>query len=258
MGQQPGGDERQANIEELITAATEFEEETGSRALADFLATSALATDLDRWDTSQGAVSLMTLHAAKGLEFPVVYIVAVEENILPHARASESREQLEEERRLLFVGITRAQEELYLSYARERSFRGMVSATVPSQFLTELALPVVDRGGSLYESDGWRYRSQALDWLHQSTRSSGRRRSGGGKRNKSKKRGSVAKAESAAGAEQDSGALTLGTRVRHARYGVGYVVAISGQGKLRRVEVSFTRHGKRTFLASKAKLEILP
>ena len=83
-------------------------------------------------------MTLMTLHAAKGLEFPVVFIVALEEGILPHSRANDDSKQLEEERRLLFVGITRAQRELYLSRCRIRTFRGQQQATFPSRFLDEL------------------------------------------------------------------------------------------------------------------------
>src|SRR5262249_13112551 len=89
------------------------------------------------WDENTGAVTLMTVHAAKGLEFPVVFIVALEEGLLPHSRAKDDRAELEEERRLFFVGITRARRELYLSRCRMRSFRGQLQATQPSTFLTD-------------------------------------------------------------------------------------------------------------------------
>ena len=86
----------------------------------------------------------MTLHAAKGLEFPVVFIVGLEQGLLPHSRANESDDELEEERRLLFVGITRAERELYLSHCRVREFRGQRQATIPSRFLAELPEEAID------------------------------------------------------------------------------------------------------------------
>ncbi len=110
--------ERLANIEELITAAKQFAAEEVGRTIGDFLENITLASDLDSWDERQDCVSIMTMHAAKGLEFPVVYMVAVEQGLLPHERSLGRNEEVEEERRLAFVGMTRAKEELYLSLAR--------------------------------------------------------------------------------------------------------------------------------------------
>src|SRR6185369_3233452 len=103
-----------------------------------FLEESALVSDTDAWETETDRVTLMTLHAAKGLEFPVVFIVACEQGLLPHERSRNDDEKLEEERRLLFVGITRAEEELQLSHADYRMFRGIASPTIASPFLMEL------------------------------------------------------------------------------------------------------------------------
>ena len=103
-----------------------------------FLEEACLVNDTDAWEADDDRVTLMTLHAAKGLEFPVVFIVALEEGLLPHERSRENDDQLEEERRLLFVGITRAREELQLSLATYREFRGQRRRTVPSPFLMEL------------------------------------------------------------------------------------------------------------------------
>ena len=132
--------ERLANIEELLTAAEEFDhqhpEETNR--LERFLEQSSLVADTDAWEEQSERLTMMTLHAAKGLEFPVVYIVAVEERLLPHERSMDDMDKLEEERRLLFVGMTRAQEELQLSLAQYRAFRGDRRPTIPSQFLMEL------------------------------------------------------------------------------------------------------------------------
>jgi DNA helicase II / ATP-dependent DNA helicase PcrA len=131
--------ERLANIEELLTAARQFDERNpGDGALEGFLEDACLTNETDAWEAANDRVTLMTLHASKGLEFPVVFIVALEEGLMPHERSRQSDELLEEERRLLFVGITRAREELHLSRAVYRDFRGQRRRTVPSLFLVEL------------------------------------------------------------------------------------------------------------------------
>ncbi|MCS7303554.1 MAG: UvrD-helicase domain-containing protein [Thermoguttaceae bacterium] len=131
--------QRLANIEELLTACREFDEHyTGSTPLEDFLEQTSLVSDTDPWETEQDTVTLMTLHASKGLEFPVVYLIAVEQGLLPHERSRGNLDELEEERRLMFVGMTRAQEELQISYAQYRDFRGQRKLTIPSEFLMEL------------------------------------------------------------------------------------------------------------------------
>jgi len=131
--------ERLANLEELLTAAREFDDRTaGEGRIEQFLEEASLAGETDDWEDQQDRVTLMTLHASKGLEFPVVFLVAVEEGLLPHERSRDQPDQLEEERRLAFVGITRAREELEISRAFYRDFRGQGRMTVPSQFLMEL------------------------------------------------------------------------------------------------------------------------
>ncbi len=142
--------QRLANIEELLTEAREFdqrsvlEENSGTplfearSELEIFLEQAALVSDVDQLDKDADRVSLMTLHAAKGLEFPVAYIIALEEGILPHERSQDDDRQLEEERRLLFVGMTRAREELRISRVERREFRGSFGSSIYSRFLLEL------------------------------------------------------------------------------------------------------------------------
>jgi len=140
------GLERLANVEELVTAARQSDEDLvdaapadeGSDALGGFLETTALVGDADAWDASAERVALMTFHAAKGLEFPVVYLVAMEDGILPHERSLDRPDQLEEERRLVFVGITRARGEVHASAARMRDYRGTRRVSAPSLFLAEM------------------------------------------------------------------------------------------------------------------------
>ncbi|MDJ0554198.1 MAG: DNA helicase PcrA [Microcoleaceae cyanobacterium MO_207.B10] len=138
-------DNRLANLGELCSAVAQFQEDNEDTTLGSFLANASLASDLDNLQDGQEAVSLMTLHSAKGLEFPVVFMVGLEQGLLPHFRSIDDPLSLEEERRLCYVGITRAQEQLFLSYATERrQFWGARDATVPSQFLGELPTDLVN------------------------------------------------------------------------------------------------------------------
>ncbi len=140
------------NLDELLAEAHELDAEDSEQpALERFLEFAALQSDTDRLDSNKDIVTVMTLHAAKGLEFSCVYIIAVEENVLPHSRSKDDPLQLEEERRLLFVGITRAKDQLQLSYAKSRGFSSQGSG-VPSSFLMELPrseMQVLDRTESL-------------------------------------------------------------------------------------------------------------
>jgi DNA helicase-2/ATP-dependent DNA helicase PcrA len=126
------------NIEELINTAAAYDRQADSPSLVDYLQQIALFSDADAYDAASGQVALMTLHAAKGLEFEHVFIIGLETGMLPHERANGSQEELEEERRLFFVGVTRAKTELYVSYVRYRIVRGQLLRAIPSQFLYEL------------------------------------------------------------------------------------------------------------------------
>ncbi len=131
-------DNRIANIYELGNAMVQFQEDNEEPSLEAFLSSAALASDLDNLDEGASKVSLMTLHSAKGLEFPIVYLVGVEQGLLPHSRTLNDPLEMEEERRLCYVGITRAQEQLFLTYTRERRLWGYREPAVPSQFLKEM------------------------------------------------------------------------------------------------------------------------
>jgi DNA helicase-2/ATP-dependent DNA helicase PcrA len=126
------------NVEELLNLVAEFQLECPDGGLGDFLEQVSLISDVDRLDVSQDRVNLMTIHAAKGLEFPVVFIVGLEEGLFPHQLSMESEEALEEERRIFYVGMTRAMKELYLSCSASRRSRGWLQSMRPSRFLTEI------------------------------------------------------------------------------------------------------------------------
>ena len=130
----PQGEARQENVKELLSVAQEYAEE----GLAGFLEEVALVSDLDGTNFDNDAVTLMTLHAAKGLEFPVVFMAGMEESIFPHSRALYDQNEMEEERRLCYVGMTRARQELYMIYASSRMLYGGVQHNPPSRFLSEI------------------------------------------------------------------------------------------------------------------------
>jgi DNA helicase-2/ATP-dependent DNA helicase PcrA len=138
---QQGTDEasdRLSNVQELYNAVLQFEEDNDDRSMIAFLANASLASDLDNLEEEATRVSLMTLHSSKGLEFPIVFLVGLEQGLFPNFRSLEDPASLEEERRLCYVGITRAQERLFLSYARERRLYGNREPASPSLFLAEL------------------------------------------------------------------------------------------------------------------------
>jgi DNA helicase-2/ATP-dependent DNA helicase PcrA len=134
------GKDAAANIEELISAAAVYDKQTETPSLVDYLQQIALFSDADAYNASVERVALMTLHSAKGLEFDNVFIVGVEEGLLPHERSADNENETEEERRLFFVGITRAKVNLFIAFARYRQIRGQTLRTIPSQFLSELGL----------------------------------------------------------------------------------------------------------------------
>ena len=165
------GEERWTNLLELRAHAAEFDELAVPEGLARFLEEVALVSDQDTLEDRPDRVTLITLHAAKGLEFPIVFIVGLEEGLLPHKRALEDERELEEERRLAYVGMTRAKDRLYLVHARHRSTWGVGAAAEASRFLTELPEELLDAersdSGTPFRRGGWGERRGTDDegWL---------------------------------------------------------------------------------------------
>ena len=194
----------------------------------------------------------MTLHAAKGLEFPVAFIVGLEQGLLPHSRSNESDDELEEERRLLFVGITRAERELYLSHCRIREFRGQRQATIPSCFLAELpdeAMSLRDlTGGETPLANPFPARPR-VEWPKSSAKPSEFRMMtasdllGGGPK------------LPALPSDEALGAFLPGTSVMHPQYGIGRIISVDGAGPNRKGKVAFTLGGERTFILAKSPLK---
>jgi len=204
---------RLANIHELYNAVVQFQEENEDSSLEGFLANASLASDLDNLEDGQQAVSLMTLHSAKGLEFPVVFLVGLEQGLFPHNRTIDDPIALEEERRLCYVGITRAQEQLFLAHARERRLYGYREPAVRSQFLDELPEDLI---------------SSTLVKVKQQTPSASTEKS-------SKSSTSTAKSK-----EWKKGDL-----LRHDTFGIGEVTHVFGSGKKVSIAVKFPSLGQK-------------
>lgn len=201
-------EDRVANVEELVNAAAEYDGRNPEGTLMGFLEEVALVSDIDSWDDESKAVTLMTLHSAKGLEFPVVFITGLEDGLLPHQRARTSMEQMEEERRLCYVGITRAQERLFLTYASTRFQFGESSVGRPSRFLEEIPKDAVEK------ADTTRFEARVPS-------------------------ASPPREETSSWDFPSWHELAIGDSVRHATFGDGYVLAVSGYGENRRARIRF-------------------
>jgi len=239
------GEERLANIDELVSAAREFDREHHGASVVDFMEEISLSSSVDRWKDDSGSVTLMTLHAAKGLEFPVVFIVGLEQGLLPHARANEDDSEMEEERRLFFVGITRAESELYLSHCRVREFRGSRQATIPSRFIDELPEEAIRVRDLSEQSTGASYAAPRRPDARPSF-------SGGGFRLTTA--AALGGGPTPVGPADNLSIFQPGVPVMHPQYGMGRIVSIDGAGPDRKGRVAFTLGGERTFVLSKSPL----
>lgn len=235
---------RLENLDELISAVSEYESSTDEPSLQGFLEKVALYSDIDEYSDEEGYLVLMTLHSAKGLEFPVVFMVGMEEGMLPHIRALEDEESedgrsLEEERRLCYVGMTRARELLYFTHARSRGVRGSRLSTEPSRFLFDVPGEYLEGSIRLTSWPG-RERKKARRELQPDTDES-----------------YIESAESEEPEYWDSDAevtLRKGTRVRHPDFGVGVIRRIEGHGEKLKLTIKFDK-GTKKIQAAYAGLE---
>jgi DNA helicase-2/ATP-dependent DNA helicase PcrA len=228
-------EERRRNLQELVNAALQYQEENEEGDLEGFLAGAALASDADSKDTAADRVTLMTLHASKGLEFPVVFLVGLEQGLFPSYRSLDDPAALEEERRLCYVGITRAKERLFLSHASERRlWGGMREPAVPSVFLSELPEALLQ--GDIPRSGGAAIRrEQRLDRLTRVDREESRRVAGGGEAgaptNAVRRRSGVSRN------------WAVGDRLLHSSFGEGTVTHLFGSGEKISIAVKFEGMG---------------
>jgi DNA helicase-2/ATP-dependent DNA helicase PcrA len=281
---------RMENLEELLNSAREYMEQNPQAALADWLDSLTLMSDLDRYESQKG-VTLMTLHAAKGLEFKVVFLVGMEEGILPHAQSQEKSEDLEEERRLCYVGMTRAREMLFCMHAYERRVHGKFREQSPSPFLTEIPEAAIEqvRLAKRYVAaePSWRERPVQQQSRHAPSSSQSRyappsqpsRYASPASARRAPEPAPARKNESVNGVlsffqnapvqfdpsainaakaqpQPSSGASDLkrGQKVRHDQFGVGTILTMEGSGPDAKLTVYFDRVGSKKFVARFAKL----
>lgn len=226
---------RLENIEELLTVMEEFEEGEGGGTLEQFLEKVSLMTDIDLYENKENRVSLMTLHCAKGLEFPVVFMVGMEEGLLPHYRRGEEIEDLEEERRLCYVGITRAKRKLYLSRAERRSTFGVGRANLPSRFLDELPLELI-------EFEEPKEEEKEREWV-------------GIERMKEEEE--ILEGEGISWHPDGFYPLKMGMKVRHPKFGEGRVRSVEGMDEEQKATILFQSVGPKRLKVKYANLEII-
>ncbi|MEM8866133.1 MAG: UvrD-helicase domain-containing protein [Planctomycetota bacterium] len=273
---------RLENIEELLTDARQFDEQYEESApdgsggpLEDYLERTWLVNETDDWDDDGDKVTLMTLHAAKGLEFPNVFLVALEDGILPHERSLSDESQLEEERRLAFVGITRAEQQLQLSHVLRRDFRGQRRLAIPSSFLMELPreeieaervaspeLELLHLEEEQFEDQTW---PDSDDLADEATEPSPTASNQPWKVEAASMTTAAAllddsapnyrASESAQAPRIDPDDFALGMAVNHPEYGLGKIIALSGAGKVRKATVRFVTAGEHRFVLAYSPLK---
>jgi DNA helicase-2/ATP-dependent DNA helicase PcrA len=239
--------ERIENLMELVSAAREYETREQEASLGGFVDRLSLLSEVDEESGSREAkVWMMTMHAAKGLEFPLVVIAGLEEGLFPHSRSSEDEAELEEERRLCYVGMTRAQSQLVLTSAARRRVFGEYQSTEPSRFLDEIPSELLERIAPTYASS---YQG-SFNHGHYEFRTNpyGRK----GKSPRFKEAESSYKYEEE---DQSAAGLRSGMRVRHAQFGVGTVVSVEEHNDDMKITVRFNLVGVKKLLARYAKLE---
>ncbi len=213
------------NVSELLTQINQFSGQKNDVTLSHFLEEVSLVADIDKWDESTNAVTLMTLHSAKGLEFPVVFIAGLEEGLLPLSRNSNSLDELEEERRLFYVGATRAMEKLYMSYATQRMRFGEVMSGMKSRFIKEVKKDLVEIDESHTHYPRMTKRTPSIHHMEKT--------------------------------EPREKELKRGAYVRHPQFGKGIVLNLDGKGANQKAIIIFENVGEKKIIIQYAKLEIL-
>ncbi|MEW6397718.1 MAG: 3'-5' exonuclease, partial [Bacillota bacterium] len=256
--------DRIENLRELVNSAAEFSQRSPDYRAEAFLAEVALFTSVDATRAGGPAVTLMTLHAAKGLEFPVVFLAGLEEGVFPHTRSFESEDELEEERRLCYVGMTRARDRLYLTHSRHRQLHG--GRVMPSRFLEEVPRRLVEELASpdefSYVGSGAPHRDVAAP-----TRRRGHGRTLDGSAASASARGASAALAGGTPVDEVSAGrggklwrgepLAPGRKVRHPHFGTGVVLSCRGEGEDAEAKVAFYENGVRTLVARYAHLDLV-
>ena len=256
------------NLNELLTVAMEFEEENAENGLAEFLEGITLSSDLDNMEETEDTVTLMTLHSAKGLEFPVVFLVGMEEGIFPGYKSIGEAKELEEERRLCYVGITRAKEHLHMTCAKQRTVFGSTSCNAVSRFMKEVPQDMVEGYEDVVEGNRrntfedtntmWNYGGKSNVVSYSVAPASMRKPASAGFafRSADSFLNSISKPSVAAGAV-DMSVYEAGKRVYHKKFGEGTINYVEQEGDDLKVDITFEKAGHKRLMAKFAGLEVL-
>lgn len=231
----PQGESRKENVGEFLSVAKDYMDSNPEGNLQDFLENVALVSDVDDFESSDSKVTLMTLHAAKGLEFPVVFLTGLDEGLFPHSRTLMDPAQVEEERRLAYVGITRAERQLYVTNAVTRTMYGRISAYMPSRFLAEIPPQFME------------------DYHRKSAMPQSRTTAVSGKQRVSILTKPVASSLPKKHAVTDT--FAKGDKVRHKIWGIGTVLDVIGEGPNMQMKIQFPTKGVRQVVVKYAPLE---
>jgi DNA helicase-2/ATP-dependent DNA helicase PcrA len=220
---------RYDNVQELLSGIAEFTKENKNATLDDFLADVSLVSGIDQLEDEENSLTLMTIHSSKGLEFPVIFLTGLEEDIFPLNPKFDSDSNIEEERRLFYVAITRAEKKVYITYARSRYRFGEVAYQSKSRFLDELAPDTFVEANPGGGKKGGRKRKAFYDEMYQ---------------------------ESYDDFNQERRMFRVGSRVTHEIFGRGKVLQITGEGDMQKVSIDFEEKGKKTLLLKFANIQL--
>ena len=261
---------RLENLDEFLTVAIEFEEQFAENSLSEFLEGITLSSDLDDMEETEDSITLMTLHSAKGLEFPVVFLVGMEEGIFPGHQSIGEPKELEEERRLCYVGITRAKEHLYLTCSKKRTIFGSTSCNPVSRFLKEIPKELLDGYEEAFEMSSIDndFGDSSFQWTYGKNLSNSSKLSGGIEAKSSSTNNSEFKFRTAesflsslitkkSNANVDLTKFKEGQRVFHKKFGEGTIKVIEPEGDDLKLDISFDKVGNKRLMAKYAGLEII-
>ena len=254
---------RLENLEEFLTVAMEYEEEAAESNLAEFLESITLSSDVDELEENAESVTLMTLHSAKGLEFPVVFLVGMEDGIFPSYKSIGEHKELEEERRLCYVGLTRAEEYLFLTYAKQRTIFGSTSCNKISRFLEEIPKDLVQ--GHEETKSAFEQKETVYDWEYGGTVKKYQTKAFNDKFSP-KPAYEFRTAESFLNSlnktKSDNNAVDLskfraGVTVFHKKFGEGVINSVEQEGEDLKLDINFEKFGHKRLMAKFANLEII-
>ena len=265
---------RLQNLDEFLTVAIEFEEQSAENSLSDFLEGITLSSDIDEMEDTDESVTLMTLHSAKGLEFPVVFMVGMEDGIFPSYKSIGDDEELEEERRLCYVGITRSKELLYLTCARQRTIFGSTSHNMPSRFINEISANNLDGYDEAFEDSTSRLSQDfEFEWKYGNTnkyRVNSRIDTDNGDTAFARTTAGMSFGRSAESFLKNLGTTRSvskpnvdlsqyesGVKVKHKKFGNGVITKVEPEGDDYKVDIEFEKVGHKRLMAKFAGLEVI-